>query len=125
MAISLLLAFNPGVAAKDSKGSCAGTKTSIIKGDICKGASKDAGKNIEKNAIWVILSWTVRVMTIGVGVAAVGGYIYGGILYSSAGDSPEQVKKATKVLVNTTIGLLLFGVMFGVLNFLVPGGVFS
>ena len=102
---------------------CGGVKTSIIGGDICKGATKDgSGKN---SAIWAILILILNILTAGVGIAAVGGIVYGAVLYSSAGDKQDQTKKARGIITNTVVGLVAYGLMYLLLNFLIPGGIFT
>ena len=72
-----------------------------------------------------ILILVINVLSVGVGIAAVGGLIYASILYSSAGGGQEQVKKARDMIRNIVIGLVLFGLMYSFLQYLIPGGVFS
>jgi hypothetical protein len=97
---------------------CGGVKTSIIQ---CKqsgtGTTKDTG-------IWGVLLLAINILTAGVGVAAIGGVVYGAILYTSAGGSQEQVKKAMGVITNVVIGVVAYALMFSLLNFLIPGGLF-
>ena len=59
------------------------------------------------------------------GIAAVGGITYGAILYTSAGDSSEQTKKAMEIIRNVVIGLVAYGIMYLVLNYIIPGGIFE
>lgn len=54
-----------------------------------------------------------------VGIVAVLMYIYGGYLYVVAGVEEESMNKAKKVLINATIGLLVAGGAFGIVNTLV------
>ena len=61
-------------------------------------------------------------VSLAVGVLAVGGIVYGAVLYSSAGSSPEQIKKAREIITNVIIGLILYGLMYALVNFLIPGG---
>lgn len=103
---------------------CAGVKTAIIGGDICKGADNTT-KKTQDNAIWKLLIFVLNVMTAGVGILAVGGIVYGSILYTSAGDKAEQTKKAISIITNVVIGIIAYGVMYLVLNFLIPGGIFA
>ena len=67
----------------------------------------------------------LNIMTAGIGILAVGGIVYGGILYASAGDKAEQTKKAIGVITNVVIGIAAYGLMYVLLNFLIPGGVFN
>ncbi len=99
---------------------CGGVTTSIIS---C--TEDNTGGSVENNGIWGLLLLTLRIMTAGVGVLAVGGIVYGAILYTSAGDRSEQVKKAISVITNVVIGLVAYVAMYALLEFLIPGGVFS
>lgn len=113
-------AFSNVVMATD----CAGVKTSIIGGDICAGA-KNNSPNPQDNAIWKLLILVLNIMTAGVGILAVGGIVYGSILYASAADKAEQTKKAIGIITNVVIGIVAYALMYLILNFLIPGGIFS
>lgn len=99
---------------------CGGTATAIIS---CNEDNK--GDKIENNAIWALLLMVVNIMTAGIGVLAVAGIVYGSILYTTAEDKADQVKKATDIITNVVIGLIMFALMWTGLNFLIPGGVFA
>jgi hypothetical protein len=51
--------------------------------------------------------------------------VYGAVLYSSAGDKADQTKKAIEVIKNVVIGVIAYAFMYLILNFLIPGGIFS
>ena len=87
--------------------------TSVIE---CQGEGEAAIIGVIADVIWAF--------TGGVGLAAVGAIIYGGILYGASGDSPENIKKAKQIWMNTFIGILMFIFMVAVFNFIIPGGVF-
>lgn len=95
--------------------SCGGVETSYI----------DCGGQTGEGAIIGIIKIALGVMTGAVGIAAVGAVVYGGILYSLASDSPDKIRKAREIWTNVVIGLLLFGFMVAITNFLIPGGIFS
>ncbi len=99
---------------------CGGAKTSII--SCSQGAG---GATAKENGVWGILVIALNIMTAGVGILAVGGIVYGAILYSSAGDNASQTKQAIEIIRNVVIGVIAFGLMYLVLNFLIPGGIFS
>lgn len=99
---------------------CGGVETAIISCTDQKG-----GGELEDSGLWGILLIVVNIMTAGVGVLALAGIVYGAVLYTSAGGSPEQVKKAYTIFTNVVIGVVAFGGMYALLNFLVPGGVFN
>lgn len=98
---------------------CGGVKTSVLS---C-GGSKDSG-NVEGGGIWQLLLVGVNILTGLVGIAAVGGILYGSILYTTSRGKPEQSKKASMVLANTMMGILAYALMYSLLNFLIPGGMF-
>ncbi len=99
---------------------CGGVQTAIIKCPQNNGSS-----NVEDNGIWGLLLLVLNIMTAGVGILAVGGIVYGAILYTTAEDRADQIKKATDIITNVVIGLVAFALMWAGLNFLIPGGVFS
>ena len=98
---------------------CGGVDTAIIK---C--SAKNSG-DVTDNGIWALLLLIINIMTAGVGVLAVAGIVYGAVLYTTAEDKADQVKKATDVLTNVVIGLIAFALMWAALNFIIPGGVFK
>lgn len=99
--------------------SCGGVDTAIIS------CSQGGGDKVQNTGLWGVLLIIVNIMTAGVGVLALAGIVYGAVLYTSAGGSPEQIKKARTIFTNVVIGVLAFAGMFTLLNFIVPGGVFN
>lgn len=91
------------------------------------GACKDGPVNdaVTNSAIWGILLLILNILTAGVGILAVAGIVYGSVLYASAADRADQTKKAKEIILNVVIGLIAYGLMFGFLNFLIPGGIFT
>lgn len=110
-----VLSTTPALAAE-----CGGVETAIISCGGDKGSS-----NVEDTGLWGILLMAINILTAGVGVLALAGIVYGAILWTSAGGSPEQIKKARTVFTNVVIGVVAFGGMYALLNFIVPGGVFN
>lgn len=96
---------------------CGGADTIIIQ---CEQGSEGP---IENNGAWGILLIFIRIMTAGVGVVAVGGIAYGAILYASAGDKSDQVRKGISVIQNVVIGLVLYAAIYAILEFIIPGGI--
>jgi len=92
---------------------------------LCKGGAVPALADTSSNGVWGLLLLVINILTAGVGLAAVGGIIYGSILYTSAGGSQEQVKKAMGIITNVVIGIIAYALMFAFLNFLIPGGLFN
>lgn len=118
------LFLSPAVFAADDGGSNCGVKTAIIK---CPAGTSDSNANtdISKTAAGSLLVMAIQIMTAGVGVLAVGGIVYGAVLYASAGGSAEQVKKARTIITNVVIGIVAYGLMYVILNFIIPGGLFQ
>ncbi len=108
-------------SAAGAQNTCGGVDTSIIACD----AKNSKGGGTEDNGVWALLLIVVNIMTAGVGIIAVAGIVYGAILYTTAEDKADQVKKATDIITNVIIGLILFALMYAGLNFIVPGGVFA
>jgi hypothetical protein len=108
-------------AAAETQGCGNVEKTAIIK---CEGYDPDQG-DVNKNPIWYLLLLALNILTAGVGIVAVGGIVYGSILYATARDKADQVKKAISVIMNVVIGLVAYVAMYAVLQFLIPGGIFS
>ena len=85
---------------------CGNTSTAII------GCAQDnKGKDIKDNGVWGFLIIALNIITAGVGVLAVGGIVYGAILYTTAEDKADQVKKAQDMIQNVVIGLIAFALM--------------
>ena len=108
------------VAPVVSAATCGGAQTSIIQCD-----QTSQGPDASNNGVWGVLLIALNILTAGVGIAAVGGIVYGAIMYTSAGDSTEQTKKAIEIIRNVVIGVIAYGLMFLLLNYLVPGGIFE
>lgn len=96
------------------------TETAIIK---CTNVDQSK-KGVENTGVWSLLVGAIKFLSVGVGIAAVGGIVYAAILYTSAGGNAEQVKKAMGMITNTVIGVIAYALMFSLLNFLIPGGLF-
>jgi hypothetical protein len=109
---------SPAFAEGDT---CAGVSTAIIHCDQTGGKTASA----KDSGVWGILLLVLNIMTAGVGILAVGGIVYGSILYASAADRADQAKKAIGIISNVVIGIVAYGMMYLLLNFLIPGGIFS
>ena len=66
----------------------------------------------------------IRFMSVGVGVVAVGSIILGGIQYTASSGDPKNTAKAISRISNTVIALLLYFLIFAILSWIVPGGLF-
>ena len=110
----------PAVPEAVQAASCGGVETALVS------CSETGGEgSVENTGLWGVLKLAIQVLTAAVAVAALGGIVWGAILYTSAGGSVEQTKKAINVILNVVIGVVAYGLMFVGLNFLIPGGVFD
>lgn len=101
---------------------CGDTKveTSIDFGDYTKKfCDKDA------DAVSVLILIVIDFLAVGVGVAVVIGIAWGGLIYSQAGGDASKTKQAVSIIINAVIGLVLFIFMYALVNFFVPGGIFT
>lgn len=109
------------VTLKAGESCCGGVVTSIISCDQKGGKSGDPSKS----GVWGLLLLGINILTAGVGIAAVGGIVVGSYMYMTAGGSPDRVKKANIFLTNTILGVVVYAAMYALLNFIIPGGLFS
>ncbi|TWP08733.1 hypothetical protein EUA76_00375 [TM7 phylum sp. oral taxon 350] len=93
---------------------CGGANTSIINCD----------DNGDQNAIIKLLTSVINILSAGVGILAIAGYIYAGLLYTTAGADPKKVKASKDIFTNVTIGIIAYLIMWSVIEWLIPGGVF-
>lgn len=94
----------------------------ILPQNICNAAST-GGTDVKKTGVYMLLVWVLNLLTAGVGIAAVGALVYAGVLYASAEGKSDQVAKAKQIITNTVVGIVVYALMFLVVNWLVPGGV--
>ncbi|MFI5240320.1 MAG: pilin [Candidatus Saccharimonadia bacterium] len=57
------------------------------------------------------------------GLVAVLMIVIAGFQYMTSGGNPDALKKSKSRLANVIISVVLFALMFGILNYLIPGGV--
>lgn len=69
-----------------------------------------------------ILKLILNIVVYGLGVAAVFGVVIAGVMYLTARDNEARATAARKRLIEIAIGLVAWAVMYGVLNWLIPGG---
>lgn len=76
------------------------------------------------SAIFQVLYTILQVLTYGVGIGGVVGIVVSGIQYLTARDNEAQAAKARRRILEVVIGLIVYAVMYVVLNFLlIPGGI--
>jgi heme A synthase len=100
---------------------CGTTETSIIG---CDPTIDDSGP-IEKSGIWGILLLAINILSAGVVLAGVCGVAYGAIMYTTAGGSSDRTRKARMIIFNTTLGIIFYVLLYAIIQYLIPGGVFK
>jgi len=89
------------------------------------GDGSTPNNGVQASGVWAILLLVINILTAGIGVVAVGGIVYASIVYTTAGGDPNQTKKAMTIIADIVIGVVAYALMYAVLNFLVPGGLFN
>lgn len=98
----------------------------VLPQDVCNAAKNKAeGGDVTNTGVFKLILFVLNILTAGIGIVAVGAVVYAGILYSSAGDNAAQVQQAKDTIKNTIIGIIAFALMYLILNWLIPGGIFK
>jgi hypothetical protein len=69
------------------------------------------------------LKWFINTLSAMVGIVVIAVLVIGGIQYSTSGGDPNAAAAAKKRISNAILALVAFGLMYGFLQWLVPGGV--
>jgi hypothetical protein len=77
------------------------------------------------NAIVDAFFAIIRFLSFGVGIVIVASIVLAGIQYSSSRGDPAAVAKAIERVRNTVIGFVIYLLIYAILNWIVPAGVFS
>lgn len=101
-------------AAVSAGETCGGVETAI---------AVDCGA--DANPIYAYAKGIIRFLAVVIGIVVVGAIAVGGIAYASARGDKGQVAKGLDIIRNAIIGLLLFIGMSAILNFIIPGGLFT
>ncbi len=70
-----------------------------------------------------MVSATMKFLTAGIALLAVVGIIWCGVMILTARDNASQLAKGKSRLVDIFIGIIIYGFMFVILEFLIPGGI--
>lgn len=76
-------------------------------------------------AIFKVVSFFLKTVSAGVLVLAVIGIIICGVMLVTSRDNAGQVAKAKKRMIEIIIGIVVYALMFTVINFIIPGGVIT
>lgn len=95
---------------------------SILPKDICDSADKG---QLDQSGTWKLLILVLNILTALVGIVAIGALGFAGFLYASASNDSGQVTKAKEMIRNVLIGVVAYAFMYVLLQYLIPGGVFT
>ena len=116
--LSFLMSFVSPMAFAE-EGGCDGVKTSVLGENGCMEGTDDG------SAIFSVLNIILTVLTYGVGIAGTVGIVIVGVQYMTAKDNAGQMAAAKTRLIAIVIGLAAYAVMWGFLQWLLPGGIFG
>lgn len=78
-----------------------------------------------ENPIYDIAFAIIRFLSIGVGVFSVASIVYAGVRYAASEGNPETTAAAKDRVRTTIIAFILYLFIFALIQYLVPGGLFS
>lgn len=108
----------PRAVAQSGTKSCGDVDTAFLSCQV------PAMLGVGGTGLGALLNIVINIMALGVGILALGVFVYAGVLYASSRDNQSQVKKAKDMIKNTVVGLIMFGAMYAVIQFIIPGGLF-
>jgi len=81
--------------------------------------------NSDVNSILNIIKIGINFLAAGVGVLATTMLIYGGIQYITSNGNPQSITAAKQKITNVVIGVIAFAFLYALIQWLIPGGIFS
>lgn len=107
------------MAPKVLAAECNGVETSVLGENGCVEGTDDG------SAIFSVLNVVLQILTYGVGIAGTIGIVIVGIQLLTAKDNASAYAAAKTRFVAIVIGLAVYAVMWGFLQWLLPGGIFG
>lgn len=107
-----------GSSALTTPDNCVQIALPIFGNNTCVQNNKGNG-----SAVIIYLRDVLKLISSAVGITVIIMIIVAGIQYITSTGDPSNIKNAKNRLVNALIALLLFLMMFAILQFLVPGGI--
>jgi hypothetical protein len=87
----------------------------LLFGEVCDGC--DGG------AILKVVAACIKILSAGILVAATIALIVCGVMIITSRDNASQIAKAKKRMIDIIIGVVIYALMFTILNFIIPGGI--
>lgn len=123
ISLSLALSFLFGAAPIAFAAACTGNQIELSSplsaGTNCVDANKPGGP------IFVYLAMIIKFLSGAIGLVIVLMIVVVGVQYITSAGDPGRVKEAKTRITNAITGLVLFVLMFAILNFLIPGGIIN
>ena len=101
---------------QDPNAGCDGVKTNFF---------GECVSTEDGDGIYQILAVILNVLTFGIGIAATIGMVLAGLQYLTARDNAVQVEKAKMRILQIVIGLVMYAMIWALLQWLIPGGAFN
>ena len=96
---------------------CGSTQTAYF---TCTG-----GSTATSSAFWQLMLIILNILTGLIAIIAVGGVVWGALRYAAAGDDSGATAEARAFIRNVLLGLVLYVGMWAIIQYIVPGGLFS
>jgi hypothetical protein len=96
--------------------------------DVTLGSPIDSSTSVKCSGGGLIFNYLVIIIQFlsgAIGLVIVLMIVIGGVQYITSAGDPGAVKAAKQRIVNAITGLVLFLLMFAILNFLIPGGILT
>jgi uncharacterized membrane protein YraQ (UPF0718 family) len=92
----------------------------------CKNSSQtELNRCLKTNPIVTDLNKVLDFFSAVVGLVVIGNLIFAGIQYAYAGDNAAGVEKAKNRIINSLLALAAYFLIFGFVQWIVPGGLFG
>ncbi len=111
-------AASTGSASCGQGSNCITTPTSKNQ---CVGVDK--GSESQACNIFGYINDAIKLLSAAIGIVVTIMIITGGIMYSSAGGDPNKVQKAKSLIFKGVFALVGYGLLFAIMQFVLPGGV--
>ncbi len=102
-----------------------GDKSNCVKTSILGSGGEYCDSSGNGGGIFLVLGIVVDILTMGVAVLATLGIIISGFQYITSSGNSQQMSKAKNRIIEIVLGLVVYGVMWAVLQWLIPGGIFG